>query len=133
MDAQIAKAWAARIIKNEATRIRKQMFDGTGHCALGELCELHREQTGQGKWVKNADGSLSYTCKKQAGHAHRASRSAPPPTVREWAGLKTMDGMYMPGENARTTVVFSCVMSDNDSGVPAKTIAEKILKYSESM
>jgi hypothetical protein len=131
MDKDIASKWAARLLKRADLQGAGRMFDGEKFCALGELCELHRQETGDGEWIQPDGGRWFYAVTKVDGHP-RTSASFPPPRVREWAGMYTPYGTYG-SDKTEAGACRGCVMRDNDTGTGFEKIAAKIVKYSQHM
>lgn len=82
MDSQVKSAWLAALRSGEYTQTRERLFDGTGHCCLGVLCELAAKASvvnRDSNWFEAADDSNDY------------SETSLPQAVQRWAGLKVSD------------------------------------------
>jgi hypothetical protein len=83
-------------------------------CCLGVLCELHRRETGLGKWVEQAgDDGQVFDCGD-----HYATADVPK-MVREWSGLRKSLGDF----GGRFGDSLSCL---NDTGSNFTEIAQVI-------
>ena len=77
MRKEIAELWADALRSGKYRQTTEQLRDVDGYCCLGVLCDLHREQTGQGSW---SDDGYYNTGDDTDG-------VIPTPAVAEWAGL----------------------------------------------
>ena len=91
-----------------------------GACCLGLLCELHRQDTGNGQWVES-DGAVMYKCFDDKG-TDMDSEVLPYP-VQRWAGLTETN------PSVQTDDGDTCQLGAlNDAGVSFERIAGLILK-----
>lgn len=60
---------------------------GTGHCCLGVLCEVYRQDTGNGVWVKEKDSN-----KDEKDYEFLSNVADLPREVQKWAGIKSATG-----------------------------------------
>jgi hypothetical protein len=85
MKKRVKKLWVEALRSGEFRQGKGALHpnhkNGGGYCCLGVLCELHRRETGEGKWQKNAWGDREYVV-----NGHSSDSDLPLP-VMEWAGL----------------------------------------------
>jgi len=77
MRKEIADIWADALRSGKYRQTTLRLRDVDGYCCLGVLCDLHREQTGQGSW--SPDGYYNT--------GDDTDGVIPTPAVAEWAGL----------------------------------------------
>lgn len=88
--------------------------DGS-RCCLGVACDAYMDSTGFGRWSidpDNPDASPQFITINTFGEPQRFDSGVLPPVVREWLGLKSINGSYVNGS----------LTSDNDSN--GKTFEE---------
>jgi len=100
MNKRKKKLWLEALRSGEYEKCTGQLhIPGDGYCCLGVLCDLHRKDTGKGKWT--IDGQYMVGDYFRTGFL--------PDEVQKWAGL-TQHNIYLP--NGRTIVK----MNDYDEG-----------------
>lgn len=151
MDPRIKQMWIAALrsgdYKQAKRRLRIEHSDGSAsYCCLGVLCELYRQETGEGEWLDDlvnlpaqdaADNDESYIAHDIISNNTNALASprfhdgakdkdgeVVPTAVREWAALSQSDPTYG-GPNSND----SSLADRNDEGYSFEQIADIIDYY----
>lgn len=82
MDPTVKAQWLAALRSGEYTQTRERLFDDTGHCCLGVLCELAAKAS-----VVNRDGASF----EAVDDSNDYSETSLPGAVKRWAGLEWSD------------------------------------------
>lgn len=114
MNADVKELWINALRSGEYEQgegaLRVRLDDGSyGFCCLGVLCDIYREETGEGEWSLDRSflGESEYL----------------PTKVRLWAGLRDSNPVIKESDD------FNSELADiNDNGVDFETIADYIEK-----
>lgn len=82
MRKDIRDKWAEKLESGRYHQARGALRVGLAYCCLGVLCEVYREETGDGRWVRKEHGGFQFVTE-----GARDSRTLPV-TVCDWAGLE---------------------------------------------
>lgn len=95
MEDSIRDKWAAALESGRYEQAKGTLRRDDSYCCLGVLCEVFREETGEGEWVKAPDESGTFV------FSARDTRGAYalPIAVREWAGLPDSNPRIKPGDS----------------------------------
>jgi hypothetical protein len=93
MKAEIRGKWAAKLESGRYAQAAGALRRGDSFCCLGVLCELFREETGEGEWVGALPGGQYRFVARGCGSA-----VALPVSVRDWAGLDDTNPVLIPGD-----------------------------------
>ncbi len=122
MNEHVKELWIKALLSGEYRQEQgllayKHDTEGLGHCCLGVLCEVYRQETGKGEWVdlgghlKFVDGGGDY------------SDTCLPDHVQEWAGVS--EDPLVVVNRKRIPVPLSSL---NDEGETFEEIASLIEK-----
>lgn len=136
MNEQVKKMWVEALnntqygqIKGHLAAFREEYspvnYKGPNcFCALGLLCELHRETTNQGWWVFNISHQRwAYRSGTDAADSC-ATVAVLPPCVQVWAGLSEADPEVRDEDGERATITR--LNDDPTYGCTFKTIAKMV-------
>lgn len=123
MKKEVKDIWVSALRSGKYKQARDALTDGDGMCCLGVLCDLHREQTGQGNWENREYVATTSKGRKAAGS------ETPPVPVCEWAGLKSPNPDVPNGDD-----LYKALSDLNDSDRLAfPKIADLIDQHWETM
>lgn len=92
MKPEIKQKWIEALesgkYKKGVEKLRIEEEGKLSYCCLGVLCDLHLEETGEGKWEK--DGTYRATIEGVVS----SSQTVLPSKVREWAGMRDTTGLF---------------------------------------
>lgn len=115
MNQDIKQMWVTALRSGEFKQARKALRTNEGYCCLGVLCELYSRTHGMPWGVpRNATGYHMF-----------GDQSGLPPQVRDWSGVKHMDGLlpaYIEADDGNRTSLADL----NDTGKSFAQIAEII-------
>lgn len=114
MNEEIRDKWAAKLESGEYEQAKGSLRDGDAYCCLGVLCEVFREVTGEGKWVKIGGGYV-FEVGWSANDVHL------PSPVHEWAGFETSNPAIREGGGRGNSASHL-----NDNGYDFRQIAALI-------
>ena len=109
MNKDIKITWAERL-RNE-TQCTGNLRKGGSFCAIGVLCLLHSESTGN-QWIRDLN-------LLQATHSYLGNVASLPNEVRDWAGLTGIEKLSYRTQTMKLTEF-------NDIGLPFNKLAELI-------
>lgn len=123
MRKDIADLWAAKLRSGELGQLKRQLAtaDFKSMCCLGVLCQLHMEQTKEGRW----GDALVVGRPQYIDKANNPHTTVPPEGVVEWAGLA--DGNPTAASNGHTLAYL------NDNGHTFDQIADLIEQNWETL
>lgn len=85
MNQDIKQKWIDKLLSGEIVQGHGRLRTVDNKmCCLGVLCELYREETGNGEWILDGD---HYTFSPPGGFLGESNY--PPESVWKWAGLKS--------------------------------------------
>lgn len=108
---------AEALESGEFKQARGALRSKNGFCCLGVACEMHRRETGAGRWTMHDEGDKVYRYEVDG----IGMEGILPYAVAKWLGFATTNGGYTrhhPGD--------ACLSSDNDRGIPFSSIAQRI-------
>jgi hypothetical protein len=118
MNPQVRDLWVAALRSGDYKQGRGQLRKNDRYCCLGVLCDLHRIETGLGKWIVD-----TYKTDKSAA----GIRDYLPQTVVQWAGLEernsSVDSFL---RETNPTVNGNALSRLNDDGSTFAQIADLI-------
>ena len=104
MNREIAELWI-KDLRSNPPQAKGVLFDGVGYCCLGRLCEL----AGMKPVVRQYE-------EEKAEYLYDGEQFLLPVEIRDWAGMKSIQGNYKNTNLAR----------DNDNGETFAQIADII-------
>lgn len=110
-----AQKLVAALRSGEYEQARDALRRDDYYCCLGVACDLHRKETGQGRWEPIPKAPTYFYNSSSEG-----SDAILPPSVQQWLGFATASGAYGQG-SARSNL--AC---DNDTGASFEDIAQTI-------
>jgi hypothetical protein len=109
MNKRVKRLWLKALRSRKYEQAQGFLRLGKGYCCLGVLCEIYRQQTGEGTW-----SDLVF-------RASRGSSSGVlPEAVQDWAGIEVHDPVL--GRTLTASIL-------NDRGKSFAFIADRIEKY----
>lgn len=113
MKQEIKEKWVKALRSGLYTQGRNVLRRGDSFCCVGVLCDIHREETGEGSWVPMdsgiGEGSLGYFTERGEEEALTT-----PPSVMDWAGVNLNEAtFYLYGYSHR---IFH--LNDGNYGIP---------------
>ncbi len=130
MKPEIAEIWATELEKGEKKKTRSTLRRGEkSFCCLGVLCEIYRQETGEGEWIKDEDGLLFDDGISDSDAANL------PRGVREWAEMAGASGATRFGSlmSMNHEEFYSLVSINDDTNKSFKDIAKIIRKNVENL
>lgn len=115
MNARVKKMWVAALRSGKYQQGKGALRRVSGEmCCLGVLCEIHRKETGDGRWIR--DGSQ---------FRYHGAGGTLPRAIQVWAGLNSDSPRILPIVEDETDIVTTAA-AINDTGVPFADIADMI-------
>ena len=116
MRKEVAEKWVKALRSGEFLQGKTQLRSENHYCCLGVLCELYRQETGNGEWTEKGFCSFGETLE-----------GLPPMAVRDWAGLCSLSGTLSLFGNP------SLVTMNDSLSKSFEQLADYIEKYQEEL
>lgn len=125
MHKEIADKLVTALRSGEYQQTTGKLRDDVGFCCLGVLCSIAIKEGVADPWLayESLPGVTGYRVDGSSGTL--------PPSVQEWAGMRTENGTYTNRGDAEWGE--NCLSDDNDNGKTFNEIADFIMERSAEL